>query len=310
VLLTLGGAVKLAGGTKAPRVGERGLSENEMGAVEHPVCWPLHVTLINRHCQYHWRTPPINVHLVLPSSFPLTPDTAFAATEDVIDRNSPASEWADEVSTSTRDGLPQAAATGASRVLEHGRTSVQSLSVASLVARAGEGDGRAWEELVARFGGMIAATGRRYRLVPADIAELQQTTWLRLVMNLHKIEQPERVGGWLATTARRESLQLLRRASKYHGGADEMLANMPDAHSPEPDARPIAEERDAVLRAAWGRLKPRCQELLNLLVTDDPMGYKDLSQLLNMPIGSIGPTRARCLEHLRRLIAEEDMTAI
>jgi RNA polymerase sigma factor (sigma-70 family) len=157
---------------------------------------------------------------------------------------------------------------------------------------------------------MIAATGRRYRLVPADIAELQQTTWLRLVANLHKIEQPERIGGWLATTARRESLQLLRQASKYHGGADEMLANMADAHSPEPDARPIAEERDAVLRAAWGRLKPRCQELLSLLVTDDPMGYKDLSQLLNMPVGSIGPTRARCLEHLRRLIAEEDMTAI
>jgi len=206
----------------------------------------------------------------------------------------------------------QGAATGndAAAVLVHRQTSVQSLSVADLVARAGEGDGRAWEELVGRFGGMIAATGRRYRLVPADVAELQQTTWLRLVENLHKIEQPERVGGWLATTARRESLQLLRRASKYHGGADQMLANMPDAHLPEPDARPIADERDAVLRAAWGRLKPRCQELLSLVVTDDPIGYKNLSQVLNMPVGSIGPTRARCLEHLRRLIAEEDMTAI
>ena len=300
-----------AGGRhQSPESRQRGLSENETGVVEHPVCWSPHRTLINARCEYHSGTPPINVHLVLPSSLPLTPDTAFAATEDVIDANCPAGEWTDEVSPSSRDGLPQAAATDEGRVLAHGRTSVQSLSVASLVARAGEGDGRAWEELVARFGGMIAATGRRYRLVPADIAELQQTTWLRLVTNLHKIEQPERVGGWLATTARRESLQLLRRASKYHGGADEMLANMPDAHSPEPAARPIAEERDAVLRAAWGRLKPRCQELLNLLVTDDPMGYKDLSQLLNMPIGSIGPTRARCLEHLRRLIAEEDMTAI
>ena len=198
----------------------------------------------------------------------------------------------------------------AAAVLVQRQASVQSLSVASLVARAGEGDGRAWEELVGRFGGMIAATGRRYGLTPADVAELQQTTWLRLVENLHKIEQPERVGGWLATTARRESLQLLRRASKYHSGGDQMLANMPDRHLPEPDARPIAEERDAVLGAAWGRLKPRCQELLNLLVTDDPMGYKDLSQLLNMPIGSIGPTRARCLEHLRRLISEQDMTAI
>jgi len=87
-----------------------------------------------------------------------------------------------------------------------------------------------------------------------------------------------------------------------------MLANMPDRHLPEPDARPIAEEREVVVRAAWGRLKPRCQELLSLLMTDDPLGYKDLSKLLQMPVGSIGPTRARCLEHLRRLVEEEGMT--
>jgi RNA polymerase sigma factor (sigma-70 family) len=190
------------------------------------------------------------------------------------------------------------------------QVAVQSETVAALVDRASVGDPRAWEELVARFGGMIAATGRRYRLTPADIAELQQTTWLRLVENLHRIEQPERVGGWLATTARRESLQLLRRAAKYHGGADQMLANMPDKHLPEPDARPIADERDAVLKAAWDRLKPRCQELLSLLVADDPMGYKDLSKLLQMPVGSIGPTRGRCLEHLRRLVAEEGLTTL
>ena len=67
---------------------------------------------------------------------------------------------------------------------------------------------------MARFSGMIAATGRRYRLSPADVCELQQTTWLRLVENLHRIEQPERIGGWLATTARRESLRLLQRAAR------------------------------------------------------------------------------------------------
>ncbi len=190
------------------------------------------------------------------------------------------------------------------------QTTLRSASVAGLVEKAREGDGGAWAELVARFGGMIAATGRRYRLPPADVAELQQTTWLRLVENLHRIEQPERVGGWLATTARRESLQLLRRAAKYRSGADQMLANMPDRHLPEPDARPIAEERETVLRAAWDQLKPRCQELLALLITDDPLGYKDLSKLLQMPVGSIGPTRARCLEHLRRLVEEEGMAGI
>jgi RNA polymerase sigma factor (sigma-70 family) len=205
-----------------------------------------------------------------------------------------------------RPGPQESAPNLAAATSVRSQVSFQALSVAALVSKAGEGEPRAWEELVARFGGMIAATGWRYRLTPADVAELQQTTWLRLVENLHKIEQPERVGGWLATTARRESLQLLRRASKYHSGADQMLANMPDMHLPEPDAGPIAEERDAVLRAAWARLKPRCQELLTLLVSDDPTGYHDVSKLLQMPVGSIGPTRARCLDHLRRLMAEED----
>jgi RNA polymerase sigma factor (sigma-70 family) len=189
------------------------------------------------------------------------------------------------------------------------RTNLQEISVAALVQLAGEGCSKAWHELVGRFGGMIAATGRRYRLNAADVAELQQITWLRLVENLHKIEQPERLGGWLATTARRESLQLLRRASKYHAGADQMLANMPDHQLPEPDARPIAQEREAVLRTAWDRLTPRCQELLSLLMMDDPLGYKDLSKLLRVPVGSIGPTRGRCLERLRRLAEEEGLQA-
>ena len=186
----------------------------------------------------------------------------------------------------------------------------RSASVADLVGQAGTGCPRAWEELVSRFGGMIAATGRRYRLSPSDVAELQQTTWLRLVENLHRVEQPERVGGWLATTARRESLHLLRRSAKYRSGADQMLENMPDRHLPEPDARPIAQERDVVLRAAWDQLKPRCQQLLSLLIADDAPGYKDLSKLLQMPVGSIGPTRGRCLEHLRKLVAEQGSSAI
>jgi RNA polymerase sigma factor (sigma-70 family) len=192
-----------------------------------------------------------------------------------------------------------------------GRTGawLRSASIPAVVEEAKKGDPQAWGELVARFGVMIAATGRRYRLTPADVAELQQTTWLRLVENIHRVEQPERVGGWLATTARRESLQLLRRAAKYHTGADQMLANLPDWHLPDPDTGPIAAEREAVLRAAWDGLKPRCQELLSRLVADEPLGYKDLSLLLQMPIGSIGPTRARCLEHLRRLVEDEGVTA-
>ena len=140
------------------------------------------------------------------------------------------------------------------------------------------------------------------------MAELQQTTWLRLVENLNRIEQPERVGGWLATTAQHESLKLLRKAAKYHSATDQMLANTPDRDLPEPNARPIAEERDAVLRAAWDRLNPRCQQLLPVLVTNGAPSYKDVSKLLQMPLGSIGPTRQRCLKHLTGLVAEEGLT--
>lgn len=177
-------------------------------------------------------------------------------------------------------------------------------SVAELVEAATDGLHGAWPELMDRFGNMIATVGRRYRLSAADVAELQQTTWLRLLENIGRIEHPERVGGWLATTARHESLAILRRAGKYTVGVDQMLANAPEAYPLEPAAGPIADERETVLRSAMQRLRPRCRELLALLFVDDPLAYKDLSVLLRMPVGSIGPTRARCLEHLRRLVVD------
>jgi RNA polymerase sigma factor (sigma-70 family) len=185
---------------------------------------------------------------------------------------------------------------------------IQSASVADLVGAASAGDQLAWNELFSRYSGMIASVGRRHGLSAADVSELQQTTWLRLVENFDRIRQPERVGGWLANTARRESLQLLRRAARYTAGADQMLANMPNVDVPELDAGPLAEERDAVVRRAWSKLKPRCQEMLSLLLRDDSIAYKDLSRMLNVPVGSIGPTRGRCLEHLRRLVEEEGLT--
>lgn len=184
------------------------------------------------------------------------------------------------------------------------------MTVGTLVGAAAHGDQRAWEELLGRFDGMIAAVGRRYGLGPADVKDLQQTTWMRLIENLHRLEHPERVGGWLATTARRESLHLLSRSARCTTGADQMLANLADLRSPDLDAGPIAEERARVLTAAWARLKPRCQQLLSLLVAEDAVGYKELSQLLSMPVGSIGPTRGRCVEHLRRLVVEEGMTGL
>lgn len=208
----------------------------------------------------------------------------------------------------TRNGAPQPAdappdvnVTSAGLASQH---SLRDATVAELVHLAADGRHGAWPELMDRFGSMIASIGRRYRLSPSDVAELQQITWLRLLENITRIEHPERVGGWLATTARHESLAILRRSAKYTVGVDQLLADTPDAHPQEPEAGPVAEERDAVLAAAMQRLRPRCRELLSLLFVDEPLGYKDLSRLLQMPVGSIGPTRARCLEHLRRLVVD------
>src|SRR6202034_4089077 len=80
-----------------------------------------------------------------------------------------------------------------------------------VVAQARAGGGAAWENLIRRFGGLVASIARRCRLNDADVAEVCQTTWLRLVENLDRIEQPERIGAWLATTSRRESLRIATR---------------------------------------------------------------------------------------------------
>jgi DNA-directed RNA polymerase specialized sigma24 family protein len=111
-------------------------------------------------------------------------------------------------------------------------------AVGALVAAAAGGEPQAWHELVSRFGGLIASVGWRYGLSGTDVSELQQTTWLRLVENIDRIRQPERVGGWLATTARRESLQILRRADRYTTGVEQLLAALPNETEEDPSAGP------------------------------------------------------------------------
>ena len=111
------------------------------------------------------------------------------------------------------------------------RSQIATCSVATLVHAAGDGNQEAWAELVRRFGGMIASVGRRYGLSQADIGELQQTTWLRLVENLHRIKQPERVGGWLATTASRQSLQLAKHGVAFLIGS-RTRSRQPARHQP------------------------------------------------------------------------------
>jgi RNA polymerase sigma factor (sigma-70 family) len=169
--------------------------------------------------------------------------------------------------------------------------------VAQLVRAAAQGDQGAWNRLVDRYNALVWSVARSFRLAPADASDVVQTTWLRLVENLGRLQEPERVGSWLATTARRESLRTLRLSARQTP-----TDTLPETPVDVPlDAGLLASEREQALWSAFGGLSERCQGLLRLLVADPPPSYEEVSGALDMPIGSIGPTRQRCLERLRGL---------
>lgn len=178
-----------------------------------------------------------------------------------------------------------------------------------LLGRAAEGDQSAWDAIVARYSGLVWATVRAHRLAPSEAGDIVQTVWLRLVEHIRDIRDPERLGGWLATTARRESLRFLRTAGRTVPTAEAADLEPVDPQVPAVEAELLAAERDAALWRAFARLSDRCQQLLRLLVADPAPSYQEVGEALDMPIGSIGPTRARCLERLRAALGEEGMPA-
>ena len=178
--------------------------------------------------------------------------------------------------------------------------------IATLVAAAADGDQAAWDAIVAQFDGLVWATVRSYRLADAEAADVTQTTWLRLVENLSGIRDPKRIGGWLATTARRECLRHLRTSGRSVPVDDDSVFDRAGTEpAPELDAGLLRDERDTGLWRAFARISDRCQQLLRILTADPPPSYDDVSEALEMPIGSIGPTRQRCLERLRVELAAE-----
>lgn len=173
---------------------------------------------------------------------------------------------------------------------------------AALLKRAGSGDQAAWDELVARHTNLLWAVARSHRLDPADAADAIQTTWLRLLEHIDRINDPTRLGGWLVTTVRRECLRILRRSGRERLNPNDDTLDVADDTAEPVDARMLVAERDAELWAAFKRMPDRCQQLLRVLMTSPPPSYDEVSAALDMPIGSIGPTRARCLTRLRALL--------
>ena len=167
-----------------------------------------------------------------------------------------------------------------------------------MISAANGGDEAAWSAIVDRFAGLVWATARAHRLAPAEAADVAQTTWLRLVENLDRIKDPERLGAWLATTARRECLRHIRLQSREIVTGEDSLFEAPSEDRAE--QRLITRERNTAVRRAFGRISERCQALLRMLAAPEPFTYDEIASATGMAIGAIGPTRARCLDQLRR----------
>ena len=172
--------------------------------------------------------------------------------------------------------------------------------ITDLVTRARNGDQRAWDDLVERYAPLVWTVCRRYQLRSADAEDVHQTVWLQLVRRLEAIRDPAALPGWLATATQRECVRVLRAARRPH-----TPESVPDAEA-IPDQRAgmveqdlLEAERHAVLREALARLPPGWQRLIGKLIEDPPLTYAQISAALNIPVGSIGPLRGRCLDKLR-----------
>jgi RNA polymerase sigma factor (sigma-70 family) len=182
---------------------------------------------------------------------------------------------------------------------------LNSAQAAALVHRAAAGEQSAWNRLVEEYAGLIWAITRSFRLSAAEAADVSQTTWLRLCENIERLREPGAVGAWLATTTRREcmNLQSHRRPVVL---MDDMTDLQADSVTEEPpDAALLQREWDDALRDALSCLPARTQLMLRMLMADGHPSYEEVAAALELPIGSIGPTRGRALRRLKQILAAD-----
>lgn len=175
--------------------------------------------------------------------------------------------------------------------------------ICGLLRRATRGDQAAWETIVARYTPLLWSVTRQFRLTHEQAADAVQTTWLLLVEHIARIRDPRRLPGWLRRTARNLCIRVVKVAAREQP----LIQDQHDhaAHdSPEPSL--LRRERHALVRDAMGALSPRDRQLLSLLSSCDG-SYADISRMMDIPVGSIGPTRARALQRLRRQLEARDI---
>jgi RNA polymerase sigma factor (sigma-70 family) len=163
------------------------------------------------------------------------------------------------------------------------------------------GDRAAWDLLVERYSRLVWSIPRKYGLQATDAEDVHQTVFASLVHHLGELRDRERLSSWLITTATRECWRLRRSAQRRRvTQGDEGLEATPEVPLPETD---LVDEERQLVREAMDRLNERCRELLQMLFSSaDEPHYPEVAEQLDMPIGSIGPTRARCLAKLEAIL--------
>jgi RNA polymerase sigma factor (sigma-70 family) len=180
-----------------------------------------------------------------------------------------------------------------------GQGSLADIGSRSLVLAARDGSRPAWEELVDRFTPLLWVVARGHRLSADDAADAVQMTWLRCVERLDQVRNPDSVAAWLMAICRRESLTLLRRRARAQ---PDPFAEIADPVGGEvADAVIDREERGILREVILGLPERQRRVLLALLEAYDGAGggYREIAELLGLPVGSIGPTRQRALQRLR-----------
>jgi RNA polymerase sigma factor (sigma-70 family) len=147
---------------------------------------------------------------------------------------------------------------------------------------------------------LVWSVSRRFRLSAEDVDDVGQTVWLKLIEHLPGLREPAALPGWIASTTQHECLRLLRMGRRSEPTDPAEVPLDPSDGARSVDEELLANERCETVRTAFAQLAPRCQALLSMLVGDPPTPYVEISQKLHMPVGSIGPNRARCLGRLRR----------
>ena len=185
----------------------------------------------------------------------------------------------------------------------------QNADLRELLAAAAAGNRPAWNNIVELFTPLVSSVVRRYRLTDSDGDDVRQELWLKLVRHLDDLREPRALPGWILTTTRNEALRVLR-AQRRIDLVDPLIeSQLGQVHSIALDEGLLQQERCQAMRTALGTLKVEHQQLILVAFADPDISYRQIGRWLGMPIGSIGPTRARCLEKLRNTAAVQALAS-